>query len=212
MAAPVPNVVAGGEVCSGVVNAAPARRARAFAVLAGAAFIVWWLLLIRKARSQPCDGAALQVLQTPLAAWRADVLDEKRPIVIPDRVRDKADLLRTLFRYRFVRRREVAVRVRGSGDGADDGMAASASTFLLLFSEHPQPTHVDIAHPTRAGGVVRVVLRAHQTLVLPYGWLHAAPPGSAVRAWALDDWAQLLLLRGAPMRTTPAAAGAGGTE
>jgi hypothetical protein len=131
-------------------------------LLAVAAYVRYYL--------RPCDGA-FQILQVPLDRCRPEVLAEKRPLVLAERVVDHDDLLRTVFRWQHVR--AVRDRVHPAS-----GEHVASARFTLLFDAE-RDVDVDIAHPVAAQQAARVKLRRSQTLVLPPMWRYSVTAGCA---------------------------------
>jgi hypothetical protein len=134
------------------------------------AIVILTTLVYTRYYMTPTDHPEL--LQTPLSLCSPELLAEKNPILITDRLVKHEDILSTVFKYQYVyaSKRETI----GGRDRAKDanGMIKGVNTrarFTILFSD-TEDAFVDISHPT-IGGVTRVVLRSHETLVLPPMWI-----------------------------------------
>jgi hypothetical protein len=158
----------------------------------------------RPAPPATADGGALHAT---LATFHPDMLFSRRPVLLADALVDPRQLQATLFRYLYVH--AVEGRAAASGgtraaytvvhhDGRDDGggdMAAPAT--LALW--HPS-TAAD-APPTLA-----VLLRPHQTVVLPRGgwrWRRLDAPAAPLAVLELFDLATWLAA-GLPLKPPPA--------
>jgi hypothetical protein len=111
----------------------------------------------------PCRSPTM--LQATLSRFRPDLLLEKQPIVLTDRVHDHADLLVTALRGQYT----AAEAPRPVPLGVT---RTTRSRLTMLFFHRGgagcSSCAVDIVHPGGAG--VRVLLPRHQTLLLPPHW------------------------------------------
>ena len=145
--------------------------------LAAAAVVVVAILLAAHVRHHltPCEG--VQILQASLAQCTPSIFAEKRPVVITDRVVDHDDLRRTVLRYLHLwggRQSEVEPGKR----------TRAVARFTLLFLSAAVATSaaaVDIVHPKHPNEVVRVVLAAGRTLVLPPLWSYLTASKGVLR-------------------------------
>jgi hypothetical protein len=132
----------------------------------------------------PCKG--VQIVQAPLSRCTPELFAEKRPVVITDRVVDHRDLPRTVFKCQHLwtgRPRQVVENAGNAGNAGNDGIAGKAhrsmARFTLLFST--TPTSIDIAHPRHPSDIVRIVLDAGRTLVLPPLWYYTVSSSTLFR-------------------------------
>lgn len=129
----------------------------------------------------------LEVSQTDLPSLTDSLLLQKRPLVLVDRVHSISDLVRlSVFRWLHVR----AARPRACMHIAGQDDAIAGARFTLLTQAHADSTGVEIRHPRTRAGVV-VLLRRHQTLVLPPMWRYRCPDGATVHE--LHDGVSLAL-------------------
>jgi hypothetical protein len=128
-------------------------------------------------------SSSVQILQTKLENCTPELLSEKQPVVLTDRVIDHADLLKTTFKYQFL----TSEPKHGMTPGV---RYVTTARFTLLFSS-AQDTHVDLAHPKALDDLVRVKLRSGMTLVVPPRW--TVCPGAAVSCIKLYDSFHALL-------------------
>jgi hypothetical protein len=111
----------------------------------------------------------MQIIQLPLARCTPELLGEKRPVVITDRLANHADLVGTLFRWSHVYASAAARVPPGQ-------VRRSMARYAILYDAESDVA-VDIAHPEGGATWVSVKLRRHQTLVLPPRWRFVAPSG-----------------------------------
>lgn len=129
----------------------------------------------------------IQVAQTGLSTATDSLLLEKRPLVIVDCVTNHQDLVK-LSALRLLHIRSEKPWAYMHRDGAPH-LTASAR-FTLVYQTHADITKVEIGHPrTQAGAVI--LLRRHQTLVLPPRWRFTCPDGAIVHE--LHDCVSLAL-------------------
>ena len=125
----------------------------------------------------PCKD--MQIVQTSLRKCTPDLLAEKRPVVLEDRVLDHGDLLGTVFKFQFV------TSERSPSSLAETAYKTPARFTLLFLDGEDVTTHVDIVHPVPGTGGARVVLRRGTTLVVPPRW--TVTPGPHVSRIELYD-------------------------
>jgi hypothetical protein len=148
------------------------------------------LMLAAYARFYLTAPPGVTILQTAAARCTPALLAERRPLVIEDRAVRHEELLRTVFRFQYVR----ATPRQRLPPGAPPRSARAR--FTLLFDDTTD-ADVDLLHPSGSDGIVRIALRRGQTLVLPPLWTYAAPAGvvrlrlydtfHAVTAWATEQ-------------------------
>lgn len=152
--------------------------AAAIVVAAVAVVYVRWSLT-------PCSGC--HVLQTRLATCTPELLAEKKPIVIQDRVVDHRKLLDTVFKYQFIMRKDAGGGDGGSwGGDAKGGMATVSTTTdarFTLFYDPRADFEVDLVHPSDKSVIARVRVPSGMTIVVPPLWrcIFARSPQSATR-------------------------------
>lgn len=112
---------------------------------------------------RPCVGT--QILQTDVARCTPDLLAEKKPIVLQDRVVDHRALLTTVFRYQFV----------ASDTCKPPSGKRTNARFTVLFNPRSD-CEIDIGHPHHhESRVTRVRLPKNMTLIMPPRWFVSAP-------------------------------------
>ena len=134
-----------------------------------AAMVALLVVAVAYTRWHLTPSGECTLLQTRLDSVTPELLAEKNPVVLLDRVTRHADLLRTVFRFQYV---WAASPAAATGDWQE-----ARSRFTLLCAppiDGYDGALVDITHPRRVGGIVRVVLRPGQTLVLPPWWWYRA--------------------------------------
>ena len=156
-------------------------------VAAGAmVLLVFTLLLIAHARAHfRCQREYTQIIQAAVSAVTPEMLAERRPVVIEDRlVGDPAEsLARTVFRWQHVRRR-AATPCRL------DAFTHTRARFTLLYFEAPTAADPSVVIRPREGDDdgdgIAVVLAVGRVLVLPPGW-RFLPLASNCRSVEIDD-------------------------
>jgi hypothetical protein len=128
------------------------------------------------------------ILETTLQHLTPELLAERQPILLRDRVARHSDLLRTALRmqHTWAGRESDAGPAEGPWRHclarftmlhAPDSSAAQHAADAVDAAP-PSPVAVDIQHPDGTGGNVRVVLRDGQTLVMPPLWRYRRAPAS----------------------------------
>jgi hypothetical protein len=158
-----------------MVHAGVHPRYVVFAVIA-----IAWLLWVY-VRYYTTPNPVPSILQTSLDSCTPELLGEKLPVILTDRVTDHRDLLKTVFKYQYIRAgRETACKPEAT-------KATARFTLLYLPDAILQETsHVDVVHPN--GTSVRVVLRHGTTLVLPPQWTYRCGPGGVVSVPLYDTY------------------------
>lgn len=138
------------------------RKTALIAISSVLAIAVTWVYV--KYYLTPSEDPAL--LQTTLALCTPELLAEKNPILITDRVFKHEDLLGTVFKYQHVYTSPREPLLQGF---------STRARFTLLFSDDggtdsEAASYVDISHPVNPEAITRVVIRPHETLVLPPMW------------------------------------------
>jgi len=112
-------------------------------------------------------------------------------VLLLDRVARHADLATTVFRWQHV----TADAPEPIAAGAPP--RAARARFTLICAGWRQDDEmravVDLRHPHGGPDVLRVVLRAGQTLVVPPRWVYACAGALPLSAWRLYDTPHLLL-------------------
>ncbi|MEW5315172.1 MAG: hypothetical protein WDW38_006618 [Sanguina aurantia] len=150
-----------------------------------------------------CPFAHIEVAQTDLASATDLVLMERRPLVIVDRIADHLEMIRmSALRLLHVRASPPVPLMGMRRVGGKDALHRATARFTLIYQAHSESTVVEVHHPSTSAGVV-IVLRRHQTLVLPPRWRYVCPNGALVHE--LHDSVSLALrLVGATHRPSPA--------
>lgn len=143
----------------------------------------WWVVAIAiavaalflshaKLYLNPPQG---QILQAPLSGVTTELLGERRPLVIEDRVVDPLDLARTVLRGQYA-------WSSGAERCPDEPCVSSARFTLVYFATTDGTIVIECAKctPPTSPGPVAVVLVAGRVLVLPPGWRYT-PSGPATR-------------------------------
>ena len=147
------------------------------------------VLVLAHARAHFRPTELEQLVQAPLSAVTPDLLAERRPILVEDRMVDPASLARSpLFRWLVVSRGTPQPR------SPADGFATTRARFTLVFYVEDQPSDPssgpvpNVVLKDSRGADVVVRLAPGRVLVLPPGWrympLSASPRALTV---ALDD-------------------------
>lgn len=124
----------------------------------------------------------IQIIQTSIENINIDILHEKYPIVIYDRIFKPSDLLKTLFAYTFV-------HSRVSNSARDDKLTQNVAKYVIIYNENSD-VDIEIFHPKnnirfkRSQSVldfqdmdsdvsyVTVKLKKNQLLILPMFWIY----------------------------------------
>lgn len=118
-----------------------------------------------------CHPSAASARAVHVSDCTPELLYEKRPVVLVDRVVNHEQLLCTVFRWQFMAASTGAMLRSG------DAPIVAHARFTLLCAPHAEMCdavewHVDVRHPVAGTShVTRVILRGGQTLVLPSGWV-----------------------------------------
>lgn len=152
----------------------------AWKVVLAASLLVLALLNVRYYLRVSPD---LRVLQPTLQALSPDLLREKQPVVLAERIVDHEQLLRANFRYEYFLARKSTTEVAKS--------TPCRAKYTVLFHDFQHDfqrsqVQVDISHPIDKSQVVRVLLDARQTLVLPAHWKFST--SAPCHCWKLFDF------------------------
>lgn len=148
-------------------------------------FALFSLLYVRA--HYHCPFQRVEVAQADLATVTDVVLLQKRPLVIVDRILRHLDLVK-LSAFRLLHVKASAPRAYKHVDGLPHLIATAR--FTLVYQSHSDITHVEIRHPNTGAGAI-IVLRRHQTLILPPRWRYICPDGATVHE--LHDCVSLAL-------------------
>ena len=132
------------------------------------------LLLFVYVRYFTVPNPDFQILQTTLAACTPELLAEKLPVVLTERVTDHAALLRTVFRFQYVH--------ADAAEACPTTSTPSRARFAVVYLAEDvmeENAFVDIAHPRDSGDPVRIRLRLGTTVIIPPRWSYACSPGGA---------------------------------
>lgn len=127
------------------------------------------LLLLRYYAKTP---AQTRVLQVRVPSFSPDLLMEKQPIVVEDRVCDPRELARVALRFYYVHLRcRPAVKLP-TGEGPPLCTRGAATLISPIRGARPARVHVIRASNTRSSSAppIDFRLRACQVLVLPPHW------------------------------------------
>jgi hypothetical protein len=99
------------------------------------------------------------IVQTSLASFTPDLLNEKNPILIEDRVVDLYQFINAAFKWVFIK------EIKSSGS---DGSPSNPFSYLVLHSNSETDTHIYICRP--GGSDVEMIIPAYTIFILPTGW------------------------------------------
>lgn len=133
----------------------------------------------------PCRN--IEVGQTDLSTVTDSVLLDRRPLVIVDRVTDHQELVK-LSAFRLLHIKSFAPYECRHVVGSPHAIASAR--FTIIYQSHSDLSHVEIRHPYTGAGAV-IVLRRHQTLVLPPRWRFMCLEGATVHE--LHDCVSIVL-------------------
>lgn len=164
-----------------------------------------------------CPCLSIEVAQTDLASATDIVFMERRPLVIVDRVADHLEMInQSSLRLLHIRASppvpligmgKVNVRASRKNKQIDQKVGqvkeilhCTSARYTLIYQSHSETTHVQVHHPYNDSGVM-IILRRHQTLILPPHWRFVCPEGAL--AHELHDTISLTLrLMGVTRRLT----------
>lgn len=122
---------------------------------------------------------SLTLMQSGIQNIDFDMLYNKTPIVVTDRIVDVHDILSTIFKYQysFI-----------SSPMNKTSWLRNSHKFMIVSVRTDQT--IQVAHPHAKVGegnyeFIDVVMRKHQIIILPFGWWISAP--SSVNIYQLDD-------------------------
>ena len=125
--------------------------------------IIVFLLALIYIRYYTTPSRYPELVQTTLALCTPELLSEKNPILLTDRVVNHADLLGTVFKYQYARS-SVPAPLRGGAN-----KMKTDARFTLIYTTMASNVVVDIELPN-THHQMRVLLRVHETLVVPPRW------------------------------------------
>lgn len=122
------------------------------------------LIHLRAHFSCPHDG--IEVIQLGVAHVTDEILMEKRPLLIMDRIIDHNKFVQ-LSPLRFLHIRSYKPMICRSQNASL--LVRTSARFTLLYQIHSETVNVHMYHPSSAIGVI-LILRQFQTLILPPKW------------------------------------------
>lgn len=145
------------------------------------AAVAWYILYYYR---PPRETA---VLQTTLDAFAFDILLQRQPVVLYDRIADLNDLKT----HWFPRNRSEPHR----DEDAAETWRRSSYKYLLLQPEQDTELFLCSAtvkmkdgRPPTDAVLLTIKLKAGQGLILPYRWSYCLPVGVGVRCLGVHDW------------------------
>lgn len=183
----------GSRFTSSFVPGLRSRHAQTSKILIAVAAMVLFLLLLRYYLKTPSE---LAVLQMRAGRFHPDLLMEKQPVLIEDRVYDVSELARTALKYYYVYLRVRDVRLTSSSadsrsEKKDGSYAAGTFVDTYAVATFVSPHRLGAARGT-GNADVKVKIRASslrrknrsvdfllhpcQVLVLPPHWRVSVPP------------------------------------
>lgn len=103
-----------------------------------------------------------QIIQTSLSNITDDMLYEKYPICINDRVINVCDLLQSLFKYQYVFKNQYGM--------TQLFQKTNYAKFLVIHNDHEDQCELEISSPNRSTEGVHMIIPAYNVLILPYMW------------------------------------------
>ena len=103
-----------------------------------------------------------QIIQTSLHNITDDMLYEKYPICINDRVINVSDLLQSLFKYQYVFKSQHGL--------TQPFHKTNHAKFLVIHNDHEEQCELEISNPKKSTAGVQMILPAYNVLILPYLW------------------------------------------
>jgi hypothetical protein len=103
-----------------------------------------------------------QIIQTSLHNITDDMLYEKYPICINDRVINVSDLLQSLFKYQYMFKSQYGV--------TQPFHKTNHAKFLVIHNDHEGQCELEISSPNKNTTGVQMILPAYNVLILPYMW------------------------------------------
>lgn len=147
--------------------------------------LVLVILYVRAYYHSPCVD--VEIGQTELSGLTDRVLLDRRPLIIVDRIINHQDLVK-LSALRLLHVKSYAPYSCKHVAGSPHVVASAR--FTLLYQSHTDTSHIEVRHPYTLAGAV-IVLRQHQTLILPPRWRFTCP--DAVTVCELHDSVSLVL-------------------
>lgn len=96
----------------------------------------------------------IQINQVFLEDFKPDLLYEKNPILIYDRLQNPDDLTKTIFKYTFLFKKNIK-----------KNLYITKSKYTIVYSE--KDTIINI---TPRENFVTIKIAPYQVIILPYGW------------------------------------------
>lgn len=117
-------------------------------------------------------------MQVPIQAVSFELVNNKKPLIIEDKVLSCQEFVGTVFAYQHLFSKAVSSRAC---------LSRNHSKWLVIHASN-YPIIVQISHPTQVRGrqaYVDVALDSNQLIVVPYGWWCSIP--TQATAIAVDD-------------------------
>jgi hypothetical protein len=140
-------------------------------LIIAAIIVLLYVLLLQTA---PNVSDVFEVLQLSLDQFHGELLFEKKPIVITDKVVEPLSLLSTLFKYTYLYK-----HFDQQNTATYDTMMPNKAQYCI-FTPTCDEAAVIIEHPNikKFDSNLEIVLQRHQVLVLPFKWRYKVKQGT----------------------------------
>ena len=134
-----------------------------------AIIVVLYILVLQMS---PTVSPVFEVLQLSLDQFYEELLFEKKPIVITDKVVDPMALLNTLFKYTYLYK-------QFDTQNSSETMLQNPAQYCI-FTPSCEQAQVIIEHPDikKFDSNLEIVLERNQVLVLPLKWRYKVKQGT----------------------------------
>lgn len=127
-----------------------------------------------------------QIIQASLHNLNDDMLYEKYPICINDKIINSQDLLQSLFKYQYIFVNHFTEQ--------QPFHKVNNSKFLVIHNDHSESCDLFVSSPNKRTDRVRFILPAHNVLILPYLWSVSTEENECrVKGTSLNDFTHFLL-------------------
>lgn len=126
-----------------------------------------------------------QIIQSTLYNLSDDMLYEKYPICINDKIINIEDLLQSLFKYQYIFANHFTEQKTFH--------KANHSKFLVIHNDNSENCDLFVSSPNKRTDKVLFILPAYNVLILPYLWSVSTEKACNLKGMSLNDFTHFLL-------------------
>ena len=121
----------------------------------------------------------ITILQTTVETIRPNILDEKLPIIVYDKIVNPLSFIQSIFKWRAISTKET------SYSSSLENFMENKSAYTCIYSSDSDAT-------VTVNGKVNVILYQHNLLILPRGWTFSSSSSSSLSLFHIDTMASFV--------------------